>query len=77
MTIGMLWHMETDKKDKTTNIQQIQRALDYYLQKYSKKPNFCHVHPDFYDLNMSIEGVEIVPDVTTGKDCLWLGISET
>ena len=42
MDIGMLWF---DNDKKASFEKKVERARDYYLKKYGKKPNLCFVHP--------------------------------
>lgn len=42
MNIGMLWY---DDNPKTGLINKIERAANYYEEKYGKQPTLCLVHP--------------------------------
>jgi hypothetical protein len=42
MNVGMLWF---DNDSKTDLVTKIDRAVDYYHDKYGKEPNLCFVHP--------------------------------
>lgn len=42
MNSGMLWF---DNDPKTALTAKVQRAADYYRQKYGDIPNLCVVHP--------------------------------
>jgi hypothetical protein len=42
MNIGMLWFDNDQKKELTVKVE---RAAQYYRNKYGKKPTLCYVHP--------------------------------
>lgn len=42
MNVGMLWFDNDSKTDLATKIE---RAVEYYHQKYGKRPNLCYIHP--------------------------------
>ena len=42
MNTGMLWF---DNDPKTALVVKIERAAEYYLKKYGRKPNLCLIHP--------------------------------
>ena len=46
MHTGMLWF---DNDPKTTLSVKIQKAIDYYRQKYGRQPDLCLVHPSMMD----------------------------
>jgi hypothetical protein len=58
MNIGMLWY---DNDPRTALTLKVNRAGDYYRQKYGCSPDMCLVHP-----SMLGEGPSLV-DVREGK----------
>lgn len=72
MNIGMLWYDSDGKVDLTVKIE---RAVDYYREKYGDTPNLCFVHPSML-AEKALNGVGI--EVRTTKSVLpnhfWLGI---
>lgn len=42
MNIGMLWYDDNPKVDL---LNKIERAANYYQEKYGKHPTLCLVHP--------------------------------
>jgi len=42
MNIGMLWY-DPDKKIEIS--EKINKAIEYYQNKYDRTPNTCFVHP--------------------------------
>ena len=82
MNIGMLWF---DNDTKTELPAKIDRAANYYREKYGKKPNVCFVHPSMLKLepteitNKTISRGEI--EIRTSKSVLpnhfWIGINGT
>jgi hypothetical protein len=42
MNVGMLWF---DNDPKLALVDKVQRASDYYRQKYGRIPDLCLVHP--------------------------------
>lgn len=42
MKIGMLWY---EKGALESLSQKVQKAVDYYREKYGRAPNRCFVHP--------------------------------
>lgn len=81
MNIGMLWF----DNEPTDLYGKVQRAVDYYLQKYGKVPNRCFVHPSM--LPQAIPGqplqelhqvgpVELVGHKAVRVNHFWLGVEE-
>ncbi len=42
MKVGMLWY---DNDTKTALVARVERAAQYYKNKYGKPPTLCFVHP--------------------------------
>jgi hypothetical protein len=82
MHIGMLWF------DNTPNItlkSKIEKAADYYRQKYHLQPNLCLVHPSM--VGKEQVGIEkLLPNTLKGLTVrsyqpvlpghLWIGIED-
>ena len=88
MDIGMLWFDNDKKSDYEAKIE---RAANYYRNKYGKAPNLCFVHPCMIPMNGSQEsdqvnfladksllksqGVEIRLSKTMLPNHFWIGIN--
>jgi hypothetical protein len=73
MNIGMLWFDNDIKADLPTKIQ---RAADYYKNKYGRTPNLCFVHPSMVVSPEKQTGeVELRTSRSVLPNHLWLGIS--
>ena len=82
MNIGLLWF---DNDTKTELPAKIERAAQFYREKYGKKPNVCFVHPSMVKIeppensNKTITRGEI--ELRTSKSVLpnhfWIGINGT
>ena len=75
MTIGMLWR----DTDLTTSLShKVQKAADYYLKKYGRKPELCLVHPTMMDAckNEVVDGIMIRPWRLIQPGNLWIGLEE-
>ena len=88
MEIGMLW-FDNDKKSDYE--EKIERAAEYYRDKYGKSPNLCFIHPCMVPNNKSQEidncklpidiptlksqGVEIRISKTMLPNHFWIGIN--
>ena len=79
MNIGMLWFDNDPKADLPIKIQ---RAVNYYQQKYGKSPNLCFVHPcmlpqspDPETKPIKEDGVEVRSNQSVLPNHLWLGIN--
>jgi hypothetical protein len=79
MNTGMLWF---DNDPKTALTAKIERAADYYLKKYGRKPNLCLIHPNALDGEKpespvsNTSGVTIRPYRPVLPGHLWIGIEE-
>ena len=80
LNIGMLWF---DNDSKTELPVKIERAANYYNEKYGTKPNVCFVHPSMVkavpqeDSTKTVIQGEI--ELRTSKSVLpnhfWIGIN--
>ncbi len=82
MHVGMLWY------DNTPNLAlkaKIEKAIEYYRQKYGRQPNLCLIHPSMIEqgrpahekeiLN-EVEGMTIRPYRPVLPGHLWIGIED-
>lgn len=71
MVVGMLWY----DGDRNTNLSaKVSRAVDYYRQKYGKKPELCFVNPKLLDAKeLSVSGVEVRANRQVLPNHFWLG----
>jgi hypothetical protein len=73
MNVGMLWFDNDSKADLGIKIN---RAADYYRNKYGCTPNLCFVHPSMLGAN-PIYGTNV--EVRTTRSVLpnhfWLGVN--
>jgi hypothetical protein len=79
MNIGMLWFDNDPKADLGVKIQ---RAAQYYREKYGVNPNLCFVHPSMLpgkteNSNGEIKnsGVEVRSNGSVLPNHLWLGVN--
>lgn len=73
MNIGMLWF---DNDTKTDLAGKIQRAVNYYQQKYGQTPNLCFVHPSMVPPSSPVEaGVELRTTRSVLPNHFWLGVN--
>ena len=81
MHVGMLWF------DNTPNINlklKIEKAVEYYRQKYHREPNLCLIHPSMMDNNKpdlaklldGIKGMTVRPYRPVLPGHLWIGIED-
>ncbi len=72
MNIGMLWF---DNDTKSDLIAKIDRAADYYRNKYGEKPNLCFVHPSMVAEDpLTGSAIEVRTTPTVLPNHFWLGI---
>jgi hypothetical protein len=71
----MLWF---DADQKTGFEIRVQRAADYYRQKYGRKPNLCFVHSQGSEEGVpeNVAGVTVRRSASVLPDHFWLGIDE-
>lgn len=72
MNTGMLWFDNDPKVDLLTKIQ---RATEYYQNKYGQKPDLCYVHPTMIDeKKQRTTGIEVQSNQMVLPNHLWLGV---
>jgi hypothetical protein len=73
MDIGMLWFDDSARplRDK------VERAVEYYAQKYGRTPTLCLVNPAGLDeAEGTLAGVEVRGARSVMKHHLWIGVDE-
>ena len=82
MNIGMLWF---DNDPKTELALKIERAVEYYRQKYGRSPTLCFVHPSMITKTaapapdteppLKAAGVEVRSSRSVLPNHFWLGVN--
>lgn len=73
MDIGMLWYDDGPAKLK----ERLQTAVDYYADKYGRKPNLCLVNPETLNGDTGkFNGVQLRTAPAVMKNHFWLGVEE-
>lgn len=78
MNVGMLWF---DNDTRTALTAKVNRAADYYRQKYGLVPDLCLVHPSMLgECSDLVEGragkVAVRPNRAILPDHLWIGTED-
>lgn len=76
LTVGLLWY---DADSKATLEARVQRAADYYAEKYGQRPNCAFVHPSHMGPDGApklIGGVRVKASKTVIKHHFYLGIAD-
>ena len=71
MDIGMLWF---DSNHGKAVAQRVERAANYYKEKYGRAATLCFVHPSTLAESSKVGGVEIQPMDTVLPNHFWLGV---
>ncbi len=73
MNSGMMWF----DNDKTASLAvKLDRAVDYYRQKYGRMPNLCLVHPSAVG-ELAVEGpITVRPYRPVLPGHLWIGVED-
>lgn len=73
MIIGMLWF----DRDKIEVKEKILKAIQYYIKKYGRKPDTCHLSiKDFHTFNLPADfPVQVISDKTMLNNTLWIGVN--
>ena len=80
MNVGMLWF---DNDPKVGMEIKIERAANYYVNKYGKTPNVCFVHPSMLAKTSNGAGpstvvpIEVRPSISVMPNHFWIGINGT
>lgn len=73
MNIGILWF---DNSELPLNVN-IQKAIDYYREKYNCSPNLCLVHPStLRDEKLDDVKIKVRPYRPVLPGHLWLGMED-
>jgi len=77
MNVGMLWF---DNDPRTALTVKVERAADYYRQKYGSIPDLCLVHPSMLAEPLLKAGKKFVVSVRPNRlvlpGHLWIGIED-
>lgn len=71
MNVGMLW-LDDDKKRPLT--EKVQRAADYYREKYGRFPELCLVNSQALSNERQVGKIKVQPARTVLRDHFWLGM---
>lgn len=71
MNVGMLW-LDDDKKRSLT--EKVERAADYYQEKYGRFPELCYVNTQMLAVERQIGKIKVQPARTVLRDHFWLGM---
>jgi hypothetical protein len=72
MNTGMLWFDNDPKSELTVKIQ---RAADYYRNKYGETPDLCFVHPSMLGESKTNAGkIEVRANRSIMPHHFWLGL---
>jgi len=72
MNVGMLW-LDTDRK--RTLDEKVQRAAEYYQDKYGRLPDLCFVNNKSLCEAKNVGHVEVKTTRTVLPDHFWLGMA--
>ena len=74
MEIGMLWYDDSPVGLK----DRVERAADYYNEKYGRQPNLCFVHPGMLKTEEGkAKGVVIRKGKGVMPGHFWIGVDES
>ena len=71
MDVGMMW---LDDNKKRSLAQKVERASEYYRDKYGRHPTFCHVHRQSVEEEAQIGDIQLIPDPQILPNHFWLGV---
>ncbi|MCA9932753.1 MAG: hypothetical protein KC415_02440 [Anaerolineales bacterium] len=71
MNVGMLW---LDADGKRPLEEKVQRAADYYQEKYGRLPNLCLVNTSTVDDERKVGKILVQPVNTILPNHFWLGV---
>lgn len=70
MNVGMLW-LDVDAKRPLA--EKVQRAVDYYQDKYGRLPDICHVNPQMLGESFQVGDIKVEPLPSVLLHHFWLG----
>lgn len=74
MNIGMLWFDESPGPLS----ERVQRAADFYAEKYGVKPTLCMVNPAMLESsNGNLNGIRLQGARAVMPDHFWIGVDES
>ena len=76
MHTGMLWF---DNDPHVTLDIKIQKAAQYYKQKYGRRPDLCLVHPNMLNgraVNTKEENITVRPYRPVLPGHIWIGVED-
>lgn len=71
MNVGMLW-LDDDKH--TTLEEKIERAAEYYQNKYGQTPDFCLVNEAMLEEEKKMGRIQVRPVQNVLRNHFWVGI---
>lgn len=71
MNVGMLW-LDDDKH--TTLEEKIERAAEYYQNKYGQSPDFCLVNQSMLEEEKKLGQIQVRPVQNVLRNHFWVGI---
>lgn len=71
MNVGMLWLDDTKNR---TLAEKVERAAEYYQNKYGRSPELCLVNTALLAEKQTIGQIEVAPAKTVMPAYLWLGM---
>lgn len=71
MNVGMLW---LDDNKRRSFSEKVQRAADYYQEKYGRLPELCLVNVQMLAAEQQIGKIKVQPVKTVLRDHFWLGM---
>lgn len=75
MEIGMLWF---DNDSKIELSKKVEKAAEYYRNKYGRDPNLCYVHPSMISGEHVMAGkISVSSNHTIIQNHFWIGIQTT
>jgi hypothetical protein len=75
MNTGMIWF---DNDPKVDFLTKIQRATEYYQNKYGQKPDLCYVHPSMIpEKPTRNSGIEVQGSQMILPNTFWLGVKSS
>lgn len=71
MNAGLLW-LDDDKRRPFA--QKVQRAADYYEEKYGRLPEMCLVNAHMIESEQQVGKIKVQPTKTVLRNHFWLGM---
>lgn len=71
MNVGMLW---LDDDGKRTLEEKVNRAVEYYLEKYGRMPEMCLVNKGMLPAEKQVGNVSVQPFTNILPHHFWVGM---